>query len=72
MADDKIHFGTLHPDGSVTNEQEMEKDTIRQCPHLIMWPTHYREDGTCKCDDPNDTDMPEWGYTWNEKIGRCK
>lgn len=22
---------------------------IRECPHLIMSPSHYREDGSCKC-----------------------
>lgn len=36
----------------------------RQCPHYIMAPEHYRPDGTCKCDDPDDPHMAEWGYTW--------
>lgn len=36
------------------------------CPHSIMVPEHYREDGSCKCDDPNDPLMAEWGYYWSE------
>lgn len=44
--------------------------TIRQadmlaCPHVIMVPSHYREDGSCKCDDPQERAMMirEWEYT---------
>lgn len=38
------------------------------CPHCIMVFEHYRENGTCKCDDPNDAKMASWGYAWDDKI----
>ena len=62
-----IQFGTLQPDGTVTNQRTIKHSTIRSCPHLIMVADHYREDGTCKCDDPNEKVMVEWGYRWNEE-----
>jgi hypothetical protein len=37
---------------------------IGKCPHLIMSPTHFRDDGSCKCNDPNEKVMQEWGYRW--------
>ena len=40
------------------------------CPHLVMWPSHFRDDGTCKCDDPKEVIMRSWGYKWNPKKGR--
>jgi hypothetical protein len=30
----------------------MRQADILRCRHVIMLPSHYREDGTCKCDDP--------------------
>ena len=44
----------------------MQGSMIRSCPHVIMMPSHYRADGSCKCDDPHDADMKEWGYEWKE------
>ena len=37
----------------------------RNCPYLIMVPEHWRDDGTCKCDDPEHQAMMirEWGYS---------
>ena len=37
---------------------------IERCPFSIMVPEHYRDDGTCKCDDPeHQKEMIEnWGY----------
>lgn len=67
MSDDNIKFGTLHPDGTVTNEQTLKKSAIMACPHLIMTPEHYRENGICLCDDVNHTVMAEWGYVWNDR-----
>jgi hypothetical protein len=40
------------------------------CPYLIMWPSHFRDDGTCKCNDPQEKIMRSWGYKWNPKKGR--
>jgi hypothetical protein len=33
-----------------------------------MMPEHYREDGSCRCDDPDHTDMDDWGYVWDGKL----
>jgi hypothetical protein len=41
---------------------------IRKCPHMILVSEHYREDGSCKCNDPNETVMASWGYRWDGKV----
>lgn len=51
---------------SVTMQQGM----IMQCPNYIMLPTHYRATGHCMCDQKDNADMREWGYTWDEERGR--
>lgn len=43
---------------------------IRACPHFIIDPSHYRPDGSCRCDDPEHTVMRPWGYRWREDLGR--
>lgn len=48
----EVLFGTLHPDGQLTGVRTIRQSDIRRCPHLILSATHYREDGTCRCDDP--------------------
>ena len=60
-------FGTLHPDGSVTDEREIEQSAIKACPHFIMVPEHYHADGSCRCNDPDHPEMEKWGYKWNGK-----
>ena len=62
MDDEKIWFGELHPDGTVTDEQDLSKSQIRDCPFLIMVPEHYEPDGRCRCKDPAHIEMQEWGY----------
>lgn len=41
-----------------------------KCPHLILVGEHYRTDGSCKCNDPNETVMTEWGYVWSDTTKR--
>lgn len=48
---------------------KMQQSMITACPHVIFTPDHYRADGSCKCNDPNDADMKEWGYEWNASRG---
>ncbi len=43
---------------------------IRACPYLILLPEHYREDGSCRCDDPEAPEMVRGGYTWDAEAGR--
>lgn len=62
---DGIHFGTLHEDGTVSDERTIARSAIAACPHTIFAPEHYREDGSCRCDDADDANMAEWGYTWD-------
>lgn len=70
MSDEAVKFGTLHPDGTVTDEREISKADIGACSFLIMVPEHYRADGTCRCDDQGHGEMVAWGYTWDEEAGR--
>ena len=58
-------FGDLNPDGSVSNERFIPQDAMKKCPHFIMVPEHYREDNTCRCNDPDHYEMAEWEYTWS-------
>jgi hypothetical protein len=57
-------FGTLNPDGTVSNVREIRQSDLLACPFVIMAAEHYREDGTCKCNDPEHrkTVMEAWGY----------
>lgn len=57
-------FLKLHPDGTVTDGRHIKPSDMMKCPHFIMVADHYRDDGTCKCNDPNETVMREWGYKW--------
>jgi hypothetical protein len=45
----------------------LKHSDIRKCPHVIFMPEHYREDGTCRCDDRTAKVMKEWGYRWSTK-----
>lgn len=43
----------------------LKQSDMLKCPHCIMVPEHYRDDGSCKCNDPSATIMLEWGYVWS-------
>lgn len=60
----EIQFGTLSPDGKLTNVRMIKQSDIGRCPFFIMVASHYRGDGTCKCNDPEERNMmiTEWGY----------
>lgn len=61
----KIQFGTLHPDGSLTNTRILNQSAIGNCPFFIFMPEHYRDDSTCKCSNTEHRVMmiKEWGYS---------
>jgi len=65
MGEHTVQFGTLFPDGTVTNVRLIRQSDIGKCPFVIMVPEHYREDGSCKCNDPEHRKMmiKEWGYS---------
>jgi hypothetical protein len=48
----------------------MQQGMIKECPHVIFTPDHYRADGSCRCDEKDNADMREWGYTWDDRQGR--
>ena len=48
-----------------THSVTMQQSMLQACPHFIIAPEHYRANGTCKCNDPYDQNMKEWGYTWS-------
>lgn len=60
-----VEFGELQSDGNVRHVRTIEQASIASCPHLIFDPSHYREDGSCRCDDRDDPHMADWGYVWN-------
>jgi hypothetical protein len=59
----------LGPDGRAveTNIRTIKRSAIGKCPHCILVAEHYRNDGSCKCDDPGEAVMAEWGYHWTGK-----
>lgn len=65
-----VRFGTLHSDGTLTQERTIAQTAIQRCPFFIFMPEHYRTNGTCRCDDPEHTEMAEWGYSWDESNER--
>ena len=38
------------------NIKIIKQSDILRCPKVILLPEHYREDGSCRCD--------EWGCEW--------
>lgn len=46
----------------------IRQSDMLKCPFAIMDPSHYRNDGTCKCDDPEHRAMmiADWGYTLDD------
>ena len=65
MSAHEVRFGTLHADGSMTDERTIKQSDLAKCPYCIWMAEHYREDGSCRCDDPDHSEMREWGYRWN-------
>lgn len=63
-------FGKLNPDGTLTDTREIAQSDIMACPHFVLVAEHYRDDGSCRCDDKTDASMAEWGYSWDDETGR--
>ena len=63
----EVTFAALHGDGTVTNVRRITQAAIGTCAHFMMVPEHYREDGSCRCDDPQHQEMHEFGYRWDEQ-----
>lgn len=65
----KIAMGTLTESG-LTDERHIRQADVCACPHFILSPDHYRENGSCRCNDPEADMMKEWGYTWTNGMWR--
>jgi hypothetical protein len=61
----KIEFDE-HGNMKVVPIRSIKQSDIQACPHHVYDADHYRDDGTCKCNDPSDLTMAEWGYTWRD------
>lgn len=70
----KVRFSKLSPDGIESDIREVKRTDILACPFVIMVAEHYREDGSCKCDDPIEQKkmIKEWGYTKKEILAGLK
>jgi len=49
----EVRMGTLTPSGLV-NVRTIRQSDLLACPHVILSPEHYRDDGSCRCDDPTE------------------
>lgn len=60
-----VRFSTIDKDGTESNVRDIRQEDIVACPYVIMVPRHYRNDGSCKCNDPQEQAMMirKWGYT---------
>lgn len=65
----KLSRGKLDEHGQLAVVPWKEINPHR-CPHLIFAGEHYRDDGSCKCNDPDETVMAEWGYVWKDGLWR--
>ena len=59
------HFATLHPDGSLSAERNIDQSVLRSCPHFILDPSHYPTDKDCDCRNKAARYMKDWGYKWD-------
>ena len=68
-----VEFGNLTPEG-YEPLGNVSQEAIKACPHLIIEVTHYRPDGSCRCDDPDEQQrmIDEWGYSPSDFFPRRK
>ena len=66
----EVQFMEISEEGKPVLIRTIKQSDIGKCPHCIMVLEHYREDGTCKCDDPNELVMKEWGYKFEKGAWR--
>lgn len=60
-----VEFGTLQPNGQLTNVRTIKHADIKACPFFILVPDHYEPSGKCKCHDADERArmIREWEYT---------
>ncbi len=67
----RVQFGALHENGELTNVRSIRQSDMLKCPHAIMVQEHYRDDGSCKCDDAEHRAMmiKDWEYSEQDFAG---
>jgi len=58
-------FNTMSANGTIIHNRTISRESMLACPYTIMMPDHYRDDQSCRCDDPGHLEMIEWEYKWN-------
>ena len=66
-----VQFGRMDETGRVFDEREISHESIQACRFLILVAEHYREDGSCRCDDAQHRVMiiREWEYQQSDFDG---
>jgi hypothetical protein len=59
-------FGVIDDKGNWREIADIDQSVMLKCPHFIMDPVHYRDDGTCRCNDPDHKIMATWEYVWDD------
>ena len=50
--------------GRIVARGTISFDVLARCPKFLFSPDHYRDDGSCKCNDPNHDVMRDHGYVF--------
>lgn len=66
----QIEFTRINEQGEITEVRTLSSEAVKGCSFFILDPEHYRDSGTCRCDDPDHEIMDAWGYLWNEATER--
>ena len=61
-----IRFMKMDATGKMTEERDIDQKDIQKCPHVILMAEHYRNDGSCRCNDKTHVVMLQWGYVWDD------
>ena len=62
-----IWFMKMDAEGNPIGEgRNIDQKDIQKCPHVILMEEHYRNDGSCRCDDKSHVVMLQWGYVWDD------
>jgi len=71
--DRHVVFYEMDMDGTVAEVAVLRREDMLACPFCIIDPSHYRADGSCRCNDPQEQErmIREWDYTREdfEKVG---
>lgn len=56
---------TIFIDDVLGGMRDIPQAAMLRCPFAIIMPEHYRDDHTCKCNDPAERERmkQEWEYT---------